>query len=274
MLPNKMFSVQSRSNDFLPLGLYSIGYQKQPPVYQPTGSHTCQVIIGVKGSGIFRIAGENEFVLNPRQAVVIKQGITHEYAPIDEVWETASIGFHSNPIFLSQFRLLAHRPLLLSSLNRIMELVELLWWQGEQEQEVEWKTSETIYSLLLEIRMQSTSLKQHTSYPVLTIQKIMECINDRYAHRLTLNELSRTFGYTPQHLNRIFRKELGCSVHQYIMKIQLEQAAEMLSNKALTVEQVADAVGMEWRSFYRLFQRMFQVTPGQFRKENNRREFG
>ncbi|MFD0696715.1 AraC family transcriptional regulator [Paenibacillus sp. GCM10027628] len=272
MLPNRMYPAQSRSNDYLPLGLYSIGHHKQPPVYQPNGANVCHVIIGKKGNGVFRIAGEHDFILSPQHAVIIKQRIPHEFTPVDEKWETVSIGFYCNPFVLAQFSLRAHRPISLFSLQRIMELTELLWRHGDQAQGSDWKTSEIIYSLLLEIKMQSDCLQQQASFPLMTIQKIMEYIHDHYANRLTLTELSRIFGYSPQHLNRIFRKELGYSVHQYILKIQLEQAAELLGNKMLTVEQVADRVGMEWRSFYRLFQRMYQRSPGQFRKDCIRKE--
>ncbi|CAG7644045.1 AraC family transcriptional regulator [Paenibacillus allorhizosphaerae] len=266
MLPYKAFPAQGSEHLSLPLRLCSIDYHREPSVTNPYSFNVCQVIVGIKGRGVMRLHGEKEFVLKTGQAVIIKPGITHEFQKQDEAWETAAVWFDCNPFVLSQFRLRAHKPLDLHSSSRVMDLIERLQRHTQSEEGTALKTSEMIYSLLLEIKLQSESLQQKASYPVLTTQKVMDYIHKNYSRKLNLDEFSRVFGYTPQHLNRIFKKESGYSIYQYILKVQLEQAADMLGNEEFTVEQVADEVGMEWRSFYRLFQRKYQASPGEFRK--------
>ena len=266
MLPYKASAAQGSEHLSLPLRLCSIDYHRDSPVTSPYSFHVCQVIVGMKGRGILRLHGEKEFVLKPGQAVILKPGITHEFEKQDNGWETAVIRFDCNPFVLSQFRLRAHKALDLHSSNRVMELIERLQRQTRSEEGTALKLSEMVYSLLLEIKLQSESLQQKASYPVLTTQRVMDYIHKNYARKLNLDEFSRVFGYTPQHLNRLFKKESGYSIYQYILKVQLEQAADMLGNEELTVEQVADEVGMEWRSFYRLFQRKYEASPGEFRK--------
>lgn len=86
---------------------------------------------------------------------------------------------------------------------------------------------------------------QTAIFKFMTTRFVMEYIHKHYSRKLTRGELSKVFGYTPQHLNRMFKKELGYSIYQYILKIQLEHAADMLGNDELTVEQMAYEVGME-----------------------------
>ena len=91
------------------------------------------------------------------------------------------------------------------------------------------KTSEIIYSLLVEAKLQTIELC--TSNPNITIQKVVNFIYGHYSSKLKVDQISRMVGYTSQHLNKLFKNELGLSIYQYILKVQLEQAACLLKPK-------------------------------------------
>jgi AraC-like DNA-binding protein len=224
------------------------------------------VLIGLQGRGVIRIHGEHEFVLQANQAVVVMPEASFEYHGFDKSWEVASICFECSIPLLLQFRLKPNKPFMLNSLTRILELVHLLHSCIKEEHDHSWKSSEMVYSLLAELKLQNLSVQSNSSYPEVTIQKITEYIHSHFSSKLNLEEISKSFGYTAQHLNKLFKCQLGYSIYQYILKVQLEHAAEILETEDLTVEQVADRVGMEPRSFYRLFHKKYQIAPGAFRK--------
>ncbi|UUZ80396.1 AraC family transcriptional regulator [Paenibacillus sp. P26] len=231
------------------------------------------MVIGRFGNAVVRIQGEESFILHPDQAVIFKPGRSIEFLAAEAGWESAVLRFDCNAFSLAQFRLSLHRPLALRSTRRTMELMEQLWLQGGLDEETSCRCSEIIFALLLELKMQSATHHHQRLNSIQTTQQVLDFIHENYNSKLTLAEISRRFGYSPQHLNRLFKKELGCTVHQYMLKLQLEHAADMLGHEERTVEQIADEVGMEWRSFYRLFQRKYQVSPGEFRKKIKRRSF-
>lgn len=254
----------------LPFRLCAVGYNKQQFSAQLMTPQYYEVLIGSFGKGVIRIQGEEPFVLHPEQAVIIKPGSGLELQEVIGGWEMAVLRFDCSPSLVTQFGFRLNKPFALRSTKRTVMLIEQLWSQGEEE-ETYYLCSEIIFSLLLELKMQSVTLHQQQQYTVKMTQDVLEYIHENYAGRLTLEEISRRFGYSTHHLNRLFKKELGHTVHQYMLKLQLEQAANMLSQEEMTIEQVADKVGMEWRSFYRLFQRMYNVSPGEFRKKLQRK---
>ena len=220
--------------------------------------------------------GEKPFTLNADQAVLIEPETVLELDPTDEFWETVTIRFECSHFTWSLFRLRTHMPLELPSATRIMEIAEQLYRHALGKEAAALKSSELMYALLLELKAQSERERKNvpSPSPVLTTYKVMDYIDRHCSQKLRLDVLSKRFGYTPQHLNRIFKKEAGCSVYQYILKVQLERAADMLRNEEWTVEQVAGEVGMEWRSFYRLFQRKYKFSPGEYRKYAKRQPLG
>ena len=74
----------------------------------------------------------------------------------------------------------------------------------------------------------------------------MNFIYGHYSSKLKVDQsFSNGWLYIVQHLNKLFKNELGLSIYQNILKVQLEQAACLLQLEEMTVEQVAENIGME-----------------------------
>ncbi|MDQ0877759.1 AraC-like DNA-binding protein [Paenibacillus sp. V4I3] len=266
MISQDLFSKIAQTNLSLPFRLSAAGYIRNPVGYFTEESSHCEIIFCLRGKGLFRINSQPEFVIQANQLVIITPSISFEYKSLDEKWEIATVRFDCNLMLLLQFRLKMNRPVIVNSSDRILELIDALC-MSEDYRDRSLKTSEIIYSLLVEAKLQTIGLHVFTINPNLTIQKVVNFIYDHYSSKLKVDEISRMVGYTSQHLNKLFKNELGHSIYQYILKVQLEQAACLLETEEMTVEQVAENIGMESRSFYRLFQRRYKVSPGQFRRE-------
>lgn len=82
-------------------------------------------------------------------------------------------------------------------------------------------------------------------------------------------QLSARFHYHADYLNRIFKQQASMSLTEYFNMVRLEKAKTMLACTALSVWEIADALGFQNKSyFYRLFERENGVTPGTYRKEH------
>jgi AraC-like DNA-binding protein len=250
----------------IPFRLCSVEYFSQSSEHLLKEMYCFQVLIGMNGGGVFRINGEKEFVLHAGQSVIIMPKVRVEHRGLEKSWEIATICFECTLPLILQFRLKLNKPFMLKSLTRIHELVHLLHWHHQEEKDQVWKSSEMVYSLLAEMGLQNLSVQADASFPDAIILKVIDYIHSYFSNGLNLAEVSRAFGYTSQHLNKLFKSHLGYPIYQYILKVQLEHAADILQNEDLTVEQVADRVGMEPRSFYRLFHKKYRIAPGAFRR--------
>jgi AraC-like DNA-binding protein len=87
------------------------------------------------------------------------------------------------------------------------------------------------------------------------------------ARPTALQELARQSGYTPQHLNRLFRRALGITPLQHLSRLRMERAASLLADGRWTVAGVARQVGFEDPYYFsRLFKRHFGRGPSRYRE--------
>jgi transcriptional regulator GlxA family with amidase domain len=87
-------------------------------------------------------------------------------------------------------------------------------------------------------------------------------IDKHLGHKLSLETLALHFGSSPSFFSRIFKKTIGITPIEYIIKSRLTLARELITTTAMSIEQVASACGFDNISyFYRLFKRHFNISP-------------
>jgi len=99
------------------------------------------------------------------------------------------------------------------------------------------------------------------------VSEVLDELNRRLNRPTELAELAAWSGYSPQHLNRVFRGELGVTPLQYLMRMRLEHAAALLADGRLTVRAVGARMGFgDPYYFSRLFKQHFGVSPDAYRR--------
>lgn len=101
-----------------------------------------------------------------------------------------------------------------------------------------------------------------------TAHKIKRFINSNYSLPLTLSDIAAEFGYTEDHITRLFKKKYGITPHKQLVETRLEHALWLLENTNLPTERVCEAVGyLDFSSFWRAFKRKYSLSPGEIRKK-------
>ena len=99
----------------------------------------------------------------------------------------------------------------------------------------------------------------------LLVQRMIQLIEAEYAKVVTLRRLGAMIGRQPAYLGRLFLRETGSTVRDYVTRIRLEHA-EMLIRSGIKIEAVALEVGYRSKkNFYRQFKRHYGTTPRPFR---------
>ena len=98
------------------------------------------------------------------------------------------------------------------------------------------------------------------------IRLAKQWIRENLKRPLTLAEIAFHAGLSPQYLSRLFREETGESVHQYMTRLRMERAAELLRKTNLKVYEVAEEVGIpNYRHFTVTFRNWSGTTPTEFK---------
>ncbi|WP_028610160.1 response regulator [Paenibacillus harenae] len=99
------------------------------------------------------------------------------------------------------------------------------------------------------------------------IRVAIKWIKDNMQHPISLPILAEQVGLSPQYISRLFREETGSSVNEYITRLRMERAIELLKRTNKKVYEIAEEVGIpSYRYFTVTFRNWTGVSPTDFKR--------
>ena len=100
--------------------------------------------------------------------------------------------------------------------------------------------------------------------------KVIPYIQQHIATPISVTEIAEAVNLNPQYLMRLFRRQMGCSVIQYVTKYKMELAKDMLIHTGASNPEISEKLGYLNPSYFlRVFKENEGMTPGAFRKKYN-----
>lgn len=119
-------------------------------------------------------------------------------------------------------------------------------------------------------RMQSLRSKTVCSKPI-TI-----CLNYIYSHlheKITVEDLAKEVDLHPSYLSHLFREQMGCTLHNYILDQKILTAKQMLQFSDRSYAEIANLLSFSSQShLIQVFSKKVGMTPKQFRELKFRSE--
>lgn len=102
--------------------------------------------------------------------------------------------------------------------------------------------------------------------PTERVEALIELVHARFGEPLSLARLGRLAGIHPSTAETAFRRVLGVSVNEYLLRYRLAQALHLLADSDAPILDIAFACGFGSASrFYGVFRERTGTTPRQFR---------
>jgi two-component system response regulator YesN len=87
-------------------------------------------------------------------------------------------------------------------------------------------------------------------------------IVENHSKPIKIEDVAARLFISPSHLSRLFQQEVHCTVNDYITRVRIEKAVELMKKPELSVEQVSKAIGFLNQSYFaKLFRKYIGVTP-------------
>jgi AraC family transcriptional regulator len=106
------------------------------------------------------------------------------------------------------------------------------------------------------------------------LKRVVDYIQDHCREDLSLNRLAEVAHFSKFHFHRLFRERFGETIHCYLKRSRLEQAAHRLATDAnASIAEVADVCGFSSsQNFARAFKTHFGFPPSSVRKHSGQHE--
>ncbi len=97
-------------------------------------------------------------------------------------------------------------------------------------------------------------------------QYLLEHLADK---QLSLDSVADHFCINPCYLTVVFKKHYKQNVYNYLIKLRMERAAELLHTTELRIYEIAEAVGYKGSQYFTTsFRRFYGMTPTEYRKQS------
>lgn len=99
------------------------------------------------------------------------------------------------------------------------------------------------------------------------VEAVIELINTHYPEKISGDFISSKLNLNFDYLNRIFKKQLGMTIFEYLSSTRIDRAKELLLRGNMKAYEIATAVGFsDEYSFSKVFKKAVGITPKKFTK--------
>ena len=107
------------------------------------------------------------------------------------------------------------------------------------------------------------------------VERIVDYIFANLTGDLNLQQIAEQFNYSTVYVNRILKRETGCSTIQFIKQKRIALAKAMLYLDDISVDEVSAAVGFNsFNYFCRVFRQIEGISPTEYRERMRQERAG
>ncbi|WP_433948780.1 helix-turn-helix domain-containing protein [Paenibacillus taichungensis] len=108
-----------------------------------------------------------------------------------------------------------------------------------------------------------------------SMSKIIQYVFKSVNQPLTATHVAHQFGYSRTYLSAVFKKNVGTSLHQFIVECKLKEAQHLLVFTNKPISEISSYLCFSSQShFQTVFKKMFLLSPLQYRKHNQGKSSG
>jgi len=127
--------------------------------------------------------------------------------------------------------------------------------------------SRIIESLILLIRDRSCAEFGEESIRKTQIQNVLLYLHKNFKNEISLEKLAAQSNFSPHYLSQLFHAETSCTITQYVTKLRLEYAKNLLYATDHSITEICTKCGFRsFAHFLRCFKASYGTSPSKYRR--------
>ena len=229
----------------------------------------------IKGSGVLTYDGKN-YDLQPGSCVFINCKLPYSHTTYDsDLWTLRWMHFFGPTIqsIYDKYCERGGRPVFILNYLELENMTAT--WENimstakSSDYLRDMRINEQLGALLTLIMEQSWHPEDRTAAPKrASVVEIKSYIDEHYAEKISLDELSRRFFIDKYYLTKIFRSQFGLNISTYIRNIRITKAKQLLRFTNKTIEEIGYEAGIGNPAYFsRVFKEVEGVSPKIYREQ-------
>jgi AraC-like DNA-binding protein len=126
-----------------------------------------------------------------------------------------------------------------------------------------------VRALLLKIRQRALPYGVAEPRSMAAYERVRRYMEDNFLELRTVEEVASACHLTPMYLSRLFARYARVGAYQFLLRLKMNFAAELLLQRGMLVKQVAGELGFsDAFHFSRVFKRVYGVPPERFIRQS------
>ncbi|MCR8635284.1 response regulator transcription factor [Paenibacillus radicis (ex Xue et al. 2023)] len=108
--------------------------------------------------------------------------------------------------------------------------------------------------------------KESLESKMTVVERIQAYIGQHMDGDASLQAIADHVGLHPAYISKVYKVETGCCISDYVMKIKMDKAVELLRNKNEKVYNIASQLGYQTPHYFiKVFKKYYGMTPQEFK---------
>lgn len=224
------------------------------------------------GQGIYR-SGEETYRLGKGCAFLMTPDrVAYYQADRNNPWSYSWVAFNGSQAraYLEQAGLTAEHPVITCNKDpEIRQCLNRLFDANQQYYSKPLQMSSALYAflaLILESAAPASAGSAGSRAKSAYVDQAINFMELNYSRSITMEELAHALGLNRKYIASLFKTDVGVPPQQYLCRLRMNKACELLSGTTLTIKEIAYSVGYaDQLLFSRMFKKTIGVTPSQYR---------
>lgn len=112
-----------------------------------------------------------------------------------------------------------------------------------------------------------SSLAEESTTPEEIVETIKQYIDSNYCQNFKITMFEEKYFFSITYLTKLFHARYGYTIYEYVLKLRMERAKELLEKSDIKILDIAERLGYTDNHYFsKAFRNYYGVSPSQYRK--------